>query len=289
MSHLGTTGTVQGSGGATLRTVSWPVDRPKGRVQLVHGLSEHMGRYDLLANALNQAGYSAYGHDHRGHGGSDGRRGVGATVPELAEDLHTLHLLADELAPGPGSPFLIAHSMGGLVAIRYLQVHREALGAAPLSGVVVSAPWLATRARIPLLKRLALPLIRQVAPQWPIPQPIQPLRLTRDEEIARIYANDPLVVRALSVSFFDAVQRAQKKALDQGLPSDIPLVMIAPEADELTDTDLAVDWAGSRGMEVWSLPETRHEPFNEINRNKTFERLVEWLDHQRDRWPKEKE
>lgn len=280
-------GFTAGAGGCSLRTLRWPVPNPVGRVQLVHGLSEHMGRYGLLAYALNQAGYSVYGHDHRGHGRSEGVRGVVGRFQDLVSDLHHLRGLADELAPGPGDPFLVSHSMGALVAVRYLQ---EAWGggvppqgAAPLPGVVISAPWLATAVKIPLHVRLALPILRRLAADLPIPRPIRPQVLTRDPEQAEAYARDGLVVRALAVSFFDQVRQEQAAALSGGLPPGIPALVMAPEADELTDPAVSAAWGSRAGdaVEVWTIPETRHEPFNDINRNKIFQRLVEWLDRLR--------
>src|SRR5262249_46297842 len=41
-----------------------------GVVVLVHGMGEHLRRYDHVADALTAQGYVVYGHDHRGHGAS---------------------------------------------------------------------------------------------------------------------------------------------------------------------------------------------------------------------------
>lgn len=276
-----------GAGGVALRTLRWSVPHPVGRVQVVHGLSEHVGRYGLLARALNQAGYSVWGHDHRGHGKSEGERGVVGRFQDLVADLDHVRGLADELAPGPGDPFLISHSMGALVAIRYLQEAwgggEPPEGARPLPGVVISAPWLATAVEIPLHVRLALPLLRWLAADLPIPRPVRPEVLTRDPELVRAYAADPLVVRALAVSFFDQVRHEQAAARSGSLPPGIPALVLVPEADELTDPGVSASWgAGAgEGVEVWRIPETRHEPFNDINRNTIFERLVDWLDRLR--------
>ena len=43
---------------------------PAGVVVLVHGMGEHLRRYDHVADALISAGFVVYGHDHRGHGAS---------------------------------------------------------------------------------------------------------------------------------------------------------------------------------------------------------------------------
>ena len=48
----------------------WPCPSPKAVVQLIHGMAEHIQRYDEFARFLNQLGFAVIGHDHLGHGES---------------------------------------------------------------------------------------------------------------------------------------------------------------------------------------------------------------------------
>ena len=41
---------------------------PRAVVQLVHGVSEHINRYDRFARFLTEHGFAVAGHDHLGHG-----------------------------------------------------------------------------------------------------------------------------------------------------------------------------------------------------------------------------
>lgn len=234
-----------------------------------------MGRYDLLAAALNEADFSVFGHDHRGHGASEGRRGVVGRFTDLVQDVAHVAGLADEMAPGPGAPFLIGHSLGGLVAIRYLQTLRP-----DLQGAVLSAPWLATAEELGRWDRIVVAALRLVAPDWPVSRPLRPELLTRDEERQRAFKEDPLVGTSLAVSFFDQVSEAQSLALSEGLPGGLPALVLSPGDDHLTDAGVTREWAKRAGAECLVLPDTRHEPFNDIDRNTTFQRLVEWLDLQ---------
>lgn len=266
-----------GTGGTGLRVLAWPVADPRGRVQVVHGLSEHLGRYRGLASALNAAGYSVWGHDHRGHGESEGRRGVVGRFQDLVTDVEVLQRLGDECAPGPGRPVLLGHSLGGLVVLRALQTRPAVVEGA--AATVLSAPWLGTAARIPLHTRLALPLLRAFAPDLAVPRPIEPETLTRLPEFAEAYRNDPLVVRKLAVSFFDQVCREQEEAMAGGLPEGLPALVIIPGEDQAADPRVTRRWteAVAPRPEVWELPHTRHEPFNDAGRNNIFDRLVHWL------------
>ena len=117
--------------GKDLQVYVWPVDAPKAVVQLVHGMAEHMGRYDRLAQALNQAGYAVVGHDHLGHGPIAKKEELGYFGPKdgwdsLIRDMHGV----TEYAKGrfPSLPFaLLGHSMGSfaapfrIVVSKYLQ------------------------------------------------------------------------------------------------------------------------------------------------------------------------
>lgn len=60
------------SDGHPLVGTSWPVPASRATVVIAHGINEHIGRYAHVAAALNRAGYSVVGVDHRGHGRSDG-------------------------------------------------------------------------------------------------------------------------------------------------------------------------------------------------------------------------
>src|SRR5690349_13232519 len=61
--------TVAARDGTPVATYRWaPTGPVRGAVQIVHGLGEHVRRYDHLANTLAGAGFLVQGHDTRGHG-----------------------------------------------------------------------------------------------------------------------------------------------------------------------------------------------------------------------------
>ena len=69
--------------GFNLALQQWPLDEGqalRGAVLIVHGLGEHGGRYNGVAQRLNDWGYAVRAYDQFGHGGGD--RIVSAEVPE---------------------------------------------------------------------------------------------------------------------------------------------------------------------------------------------------------------
>ncbi|HKI39080.1 MAG TPA: alpha/beta fold hydrolase, partial [Mycobacterium sp.] len=119
----------------------WTADDGKtdsGVVVLVHGMGEHLRRYDHVADALTAHGYAVYGHDHRGHGaslaaddepGQLGHNGWSA----LVDDLNLV--IAQAKSDHPGLPVaVVAHSMGSFATQQFLVDHGSAVDAVALTG-----------------------------------------------------------------------------------------------------------------------------------------------------------
>ncbi len=99
---------------------------------LVHGLSEHAGRYNYVVDAFVGQGYAIYGHDHRGFGRSGGQRGDFERFDQVLADLDQVVELAR--TQFPGLPLgMFAHSMGGTIGVQYLSHHPDKFRAAILS------------------------------------------------------------------------------------------------------------------------------------------------------------
>jgi len=123
-----------------LALCDWPLpagQEARATLLIVHGLGEHMGRYAALAQALNGWGYAVRAYDQYGHGASEGPRGGLPTATRLLDDLALVvdHTRATVAAGYP--LLLLGHSMGGLVAARFV-----ALQIRPVDALVLSSPAL---------------------------------------------------------------------------------------------------------------------------------------------------
>lgn len=173
--------------GQSLALHHWPLPRPRRRatVLLVHGLGEHMGRYDRLARRLNRWGLGVHGHDHHGHGGSEGARGALPAPDRLVDDLAQV-LDAVRARMEPGEPLvLLGHSMGGLVAAALV-----ARGLRPVDLLVLSSPALA--ARLNPLQRLLLATLPRVLPELRVGNGLDARHLSHDAALVAAYRADPL-------------------------------------------------------------------------------------------------
>ncbi len=104
--------------GLALQLREWPCERPHGSVLIVHGLGEHIGRYLHVAQHLNDWGWNVIGYDQRGHGASEGPRGRLAAADDLLLDLS--RVIDAVRAAHDGPLVLLGHSLGGLVAARFV-------------------------------------------------------------------------------------------------------------------------------------------------------------------------
>ncbi|MDD4316392.1 MAG: alpha/beta fold hydrolase [Clostridia bacterium] len=112
------------------------VAQPKGVVQLVHGMTSHMGRFDDFARELNKNGYIAFGDDHRPHGKTAGLENLGKAgkhnfYENLMDEIAITAMLREKYAL---PVLLFAHSYGSFLAQRYLVEEGGLLDGVLLSG-----------------------------------------------------------------------------------------------------------------------------------------------------------
>ncbi len=239
-------------------------DDPKFIAVLVHGYGEHIGRYVHVAEALVQMGGVVYGLDHVGHGRSGGDRAVIADFAPVVADVDALVDQAREVyASLP--VVMIGHSMGGLIAARYAQVHGDRLVALVLSGPAVGN----------------MEMLSQLSQLDEIPDiPIDPSVLSRDESVGAAYAADELVYhgpfhKQTVAAFVDAI-----KQVNAGGRLTVPLLWIHGEEDQLVPIDGArtgIEIIAGDGFAEKSYPSARHEVFNEVNNAEVISDVTNFL------------
>lgn len=261
----------------------WPLKKPRGIALLVHGLGEHIGRYEHVAAKFNEWGWAACGYDHRGHGRSQGARGVIQRADDLLADLATA--IDRARIRHPGVPLiLVGHSLGGLVTARFAAEQvTGATGRAdwsrPVDGLVLSSPALDPGMHAG--QRLLLATLGRATPAMAVPNGIKVERICSDPVVVQAYVADPLVhglVAPRLVRFIvDAGEEAARRAPHWNLPT---LLLYASE-------ERVIDPAGSARFAKLAPPAwvttqafqaLAHEIFNEPEKEQVFERLGGWLD-----------
>jgi len=266
------------SDGLRLHLQRWPAPgAAHGTVQIVHGLGEHIGRYEALAAALNAAGWHVAGHDHRGHGRSEGARGTIAGATSLLTDLAAV---SDHLRDG-GRWVLLGHSLGGLIAARFVAEGLVSPGARwsrEVDALVLSSP--ALDPGLGLAQKLLLAVASRLAPDLRLSNGLKPAWISRDPEVVRRYEQDPLVhdrVTARLVRFIvDAAALVRRRAPRWRVPT----LLLWAGADRCVAPAGSAAFAAAAPAGVvtaQAFPGLYHEIFNEPEREQVLSHLLRWL------------
>lgn len=128
---------VQASDGVKLIGNRWlPDNTAKASICLIHGLGEHIGRYQWVAEFLTSHGFALSGYDLHGHGKTQGPRGHFPSFERALDDIKE-SLESIEKMDGKPVEFIYGHSMGGNLGLNYLMRRHPAL-----KGAVITSPGL---------------------------------------------------------------------------------------------------------------------------------------------------
>ena len=276
--------TITTADGLALHLRLWPADTGipvRGAVLIVHGLGEHIGRYAHVAARLNAAGWTVAGHDQRGHGASEGARGALAHADSLLRDLA---LVIDAVrAAHPGPLMVLGHSLGGLVAARFV-----AGGVTPSAGerewhravdaLVLSSP--ALNAGMSSAQRLLLAATAPLTPNLAVGNGLEAEWLSHDPAVVQAYRDDPLVHDRITPRLAQFIVDAGTVVQQRAAQWNVPTLLIYAGADRCvapagSRTFAAAAPAGLMTAREW--PALFHEIFNEPERDEVLGVLVEWL------------
>jgi len=265
--------------GENLAIYDWPLHpaaRPRAVVLIVHGLGEHAWRYDHVARRLNGWGLQVRAYDQRGHGESGGARGVLPTDHALLADLAEVVDDTREYCCNPWACrlILLGHSLGGLVAARFVAGRLR-----PVEALVLSSP--ALDAGLSAWQRALVGALYRLAPRLTLPNGLDASRLSHDPQVVRAYRDDPRVHDRISARLARFIEREGAATLAAAPGWDTPTLLMYAGADAL------VNPAGSRRFAA-AAPESRvsarcfeslyHELFNEADPGPVFDTLEHWLD-----------
>ncbi|MCA9772954.1 MAG: lysophospholipase [Myxococcales bacterium] len=256
---------------------SWiPAAAPKGVLLFVHGLGEHSGRYGNPVAHFAPRGWVCYAFDYRGHGKSPGGRVHVNAFDEYLSDLSTVHGLVRDRQRGR-PVFVVGHSQGGLITLRYAIRHPR-----DLPGVVVSSPFLgvAPAARPSAALKAVAAVLSRVAPTIKFPNGVDPKLICRDKAVVDAYVNDPLVSNKVSARWFTEALGALDRAHAEAGMLRVPALVMQAGADGLVDPEATREWvsrAPERFVEYVGWEGLYHELFNEPERERVFERMDRWL------------
>ena len=262
--------------GLQLALRDWPLadaTAVRAQVLIVHGLGEHSGRYEHVAQQLNGWGYAVRSFDLWGHGLSDGERGSMRDEHALLDDLAAVVDHTRKTMAAGQSLVLLGHSLGGLLAARFVSLRMR-----PIDALVLSSP--ALDPGLNAFQKLLLATLPGIAPNLRVGNGLQVKYLSHDPAVVAAYQADPLVHDRISARLALFIAQAGREVLATAPQWSTPTLLLFAGQDKLVSPQGSRDFLKlAPGAMVQSLcfEALFHEIFNEAEAGGVFAALQQWL------------
>ena len=287
--------------GAMLDQYVWqPKGDVRGILQLVHGMAEHIHRYDSLASYLSDKGFLVVGHNQLGHGSAAKIKGFFAKEhgwDALLADIHKIREKTQKEHAGVPY-FLMGHSMGSFLVRCYLQHQSEGLQGAVLSG---TGSFSAAQVQMGLILSKSMMLLgygekpaklvdtlafsANNKPFTPAQTPFD--WLSRDAKQVKLYVDDPLCGFVFTAcgyhDLFTGLKRLTRPETVK--EKSLPMLFLSGGKDPVGKNGeglkAVMEKYKATGVKVITFKlykDARHEVLNETNRQEVFNDLAAWLE-----------
>jgi acylglycerol lipase len=267
--------TFKNNDGFTIYEHSRLLKEPKGVVLICHGIAEHSGRYEHVAESLCKAEYSVVSFDLRGHGKSSGKR---AYVNRFSDYLNDLGEVLDRVKINfPEQPiFLMGHSMGGGIIALFV-IERETF----VNGIILSAPTAKVSEDLsPFLQKIS-GILSAIVPKLPTLKLDNSFR-SKDPEVAEAFDADPLNYKKGIIARTGTELLRSAKAISQGCAAiDLPILIMHGTIDKLADisgSEMLYDRVSSSDKTIKLYEGLHHEILNEPEKDQVEADIISWLD-----------
>jgi alpha-beta hydrolase superfamily lysophospholipase len=250
-----------------------PESNIKAVICLVHGMGEHINRYNEFAAAIVKEGYAVIGFDQRGHGKSKGQRGHTPSYEHLLHTVDDLLNKAEEFFPEIPK-ILMGHSMGGNVVLNYA-LNREP----KIVGVIASSPLLRLAFDPPAWKTVLGNLVKNIFPSLPQFSGLDSKAISRiPEEVAK-YNNDKLVHDSITPGMYFGFMEKGEYALAHAAEFPLPLLIYHGTKDQLTSHIASKEFAEKLGTKatLQLFEGGYHETHHDHDKDKAIALICQWL------------
>lgn len=279
-----------------------PEGNPRAILQICHGMTEHIGRYEGFARFLNANGIIACGNDHLGHGKTGSPDDRGYFADERGDELVVEDVLSlTKLMRGKyrNLPYiLLGHSMGSFIVRKYAAAYREHIDGLVISGT--SGGGTAEKAAKALASLLCKTKGKRARSKFLINLVNSNNRkkfladgelgwLTRDAGVRERYAADDACTFTFTVGayrdMFSMLCEVNEDAWFDSMALDLPVLIMSGRDDSVGGYGAGVSSVFERLNErelcdlSFKLYEGgRHEMLNEINRDEVYADVLKFVD-----------
>ncbi len=250
---------------------------PVARLLIVHGLGEHSARHMNTVNYLTAKGYEVVRFDLRGSGQSGGKRQWVEKFDDYVQDVAIVYnWIEKELAPLP--LFVLGHSLGGAVALCFVEVYQRFL-----TGMILSSPAYLVGTAVSPLKIWAGRKIVRWAPALRLPNLTDYDVLSKDKSVGLDYRKDPLSCHFNTLNQGNEILNTLPTLAARCHKITIPSLIVHGTHDSLIlpqgSFELLKSLVAAPSRHLMLIPFCRHEAHNDHEKEIYFSYLTTWLQH----------
>lgn len=242
-------------------------------IAMIHGLGEHIERYNHWAEKFQEYNYAFCGFDLFGHGKSDGKRG---SIPSMEFLFESINFFIEHLEQEfPGKPIVLyGHSMGGNIVANYI-INKNP----KIAGCILTSPWFLLSEKPPIFQFLLAKLMIKIFPNYSDKTGLDANRISRIPEEVEKYKKDPLVHGKITPGLFVPLYFMGEHAIKKASKiKNIPIFVAHGTDDMLTSYKGSEAFAMNNSNATIKLFENgRHELHNDLCSQKLFEDMLDWL------------
>lgn len=248
-------------------------DRCARTLVILHGTSEHGGRYHHFSQFAVKNGWNVVVPDLRGHGRSDG---IPVHVDQFEQYLQDLDTLWQYCELNPHRTALLGHSFGGLISARFAQTRTDRLAA-----LALMSPLLGLRVKVDPFTYALGRVMSVIAPTTRFQSKVDPEFTTHCPDALERRNSDPLIHRSVTASWFFEMKSALAGVWRDAAKQNVPVLAIQAGDDRIVDPDAVVPWLEKTSHADTSfhlIDDAYHELLNEPDWEITAGMVLEWLE-----------
>jgi len=293
-------------GKTQIHAVKWiPDEKPKAILQIAHGVTEYILRYEQFAEYLVEKGIMVVGNDHLGHGKSIAKDsepmyfGPTGSWKWAVEDMYTCTKMIKEKYPEIPY-YMLGFSLGSFLLRTYLIEYPKAIDAAIIMGTGETSPvqialakFIANKEAKKVGENHTSPMIKKLTfdtyNKFFAPNRTDYDWLCSDNEGLDEYIADPMRGGNLSAGLFREMLSGMKFTSEiknlKKMNLDTPILFISGDEDPVGEKGKGVIKAyhkfqniGMKDVEIKLYPKLRHDILHEKCKKEIYEYVYNWIE-----------
>lgn len=266
---------IQTGSGIQLYLKSWIPDKnPRAVIAVLHGIGDHIGRYEDLALYFTKHQIAVIGIDLPGHGKSTGRRGHISSFSLILN--HVQQLMLETRRRFIDVPIILyGHSMGGNIVLNYALRHTSK----EIKGVIISSPWIEKTITPNKWNRYLYRMIEKFYPAYTLSFDLDPMELSYDPNIGKLFLKDPVKHDKISISLYRDLVHSAQWIINNSKMMSYPVLIMHGDEDRITSWEASANLAEkirkNVALKIWEG--MRHELHHEKAREAVLKYQLAWI------------